>query len=74
MFGNRLKELRVEKNLSQAQLAAAIGFSQSNLAKWERAVHDPPTDALIALAKFFDVSVDYLLGLEDEFGNILREK
>jgi len=41
MFNVRLKELRDSKNISQAQLAQAIGYTQSHMAKWENDTHEP---------------------------------
>lgn len=65
-FPERLKELRQHKNMSQMDLANATGLSQSAIAKWELAKTEPTATALITLAKFFDESVDYLLGLIDD--------
>lgn len=65
-FSERLKELRAEKGLSQTDLAKQTGISQSAITKWENNVHYP-FGQLIVLAKYFDVSVDYLLGLTDDF-------
>ena len=64
-FGDILKELRTEKGLSQAQLSVATGISQSAIAKWELHKTEPTASALITLSRFFDESVDYLLGLAD---------
>ena len=64
-FGKRLKELRVEHNLSQMDLANITGISQSAIAKWELSKTEPSASALITLSKYFDESVDYLLGLID---------
>ena len=61
----RLKELRMEKGLSQLQLAKATGFSQSAIAYWETGQRIPNAKAIIILARFFDVSTDYLLGEKD---------
>ena len=58
----RLKELRLEKNLSQLELAKAIGFSQSSIVYWETGQRVPNAQAVIILAKYFNVSTDYLLG------------
>lgn len=65
LFGERLKELRLQHNLSQMDLSLATGLSQSAIAKWELHKTEPTASALILLAKFFDESVDYLLGLRD---------
>ncbi len=64
-FAERLTELRREKNLSQNDLAADIGFSQSAIARWERHQRLPDMQTLALLANYFDVSADYLLGLSD---------
>ena len=61
----RLKELRLEKNLSQLELAKAIGFSQSSIVYWETGQRVPNAQAVIILARFFEVSTDYLLGEKD---------
>ncbi|MBE7080786.1 MAG: helix-turn-helix transcriptional regulator [Clostridiales bacterium] len=64
-FKNRLKELRISKNLSQMQLACQLNISQSAIAKWELGKTEPTASAIITLAKFFDETTDYILGLED---------
>ena len=64
-FPERLKELRTEKKLSTRELATAVGCSHIAISRWERNVKKPNVDNLIALCKFFNVSADYLLGLED---------
>lgn len=64
-FKNRLKELRISKNLSQMQLATLTNLSQSAIAKWELGKTEPTASAIITLAKFFNETSDYLLGLED---------
>lgn len=64
----RLKELRIERNLTQAQVAKAIGTSQRNIGRWENEENEPAAIYIKALAEFFEVSTDYLLGLEDDFG------
>ncbi|MBO5889204.1 MAG: helix-turn-helix transcriptional regulator, partial [Clostridia bacterium] len=61
-FKDRLKELRISKNLSQMQLANKTGISQSAIAKWELGKTEPTATAIITLAKFFNESSDYLLG------------
>lgn len=64
-FGERLKELRKAKQLSQSELAFMTGISQSAIAKWELNKTEPTASSLITLAEFFEESVDYLLGLEN---------
>ena len=65
LFKDRLKELRSAKNLSQMQLAVKTNLSQSAIAKWELGKTEPTASAIITLAKFFEETTDYLLGLED---------
>ena len=65
VFAERLKLLRQECNFSQRQLSKEIHISQSRISAWELGLYMPSAENLIALAKFFKCSVDYLLGLED---------
>ena len=65
-YVERIKQLREEDGLSQAQLAKAVGISQAAIALWELGDRTPSADAIIKLAEFFDVSSDYLLGLKNE--------
>lgn len=65
LFKERLKELRVANNLSQMQLSIKTGISQSAIAKWELGKTEPTATAIIILAKFFNETTDYLLGLDD---------
>lgn len=64
-FAERLKELRLEKELSQAQLAKATGLSHTAIVYWENEQRIPNANAVVILAAFFDVTTDYLLGVED---------
>lgn len=64
-FAKRLKELRIEKGLSLEQLAKEINVSDVAIGRWERKLRIPNIEVLIALAQFFNVSADYLLGLTD---------
>lgn len=64
-FAERLKELRQEKGLSLLTLSKEVGISDVALGRWENNLRTPNIDSLIILAKYFKVSADYLLGLED---------
>ncbi len=64
-FAERLKELRSEKELSQAQLAKATGLSHTAIVYWETEQRVPNANAIIILAGFFGVTTDYLLGVAD---------
>ncbi len=58
----RLFELRTEKELSQRSIAKIMNVSQGTYNNWENSNTQPSIEQLIALARFFDVSVDYLIG------------
>ena len=64
-FGEKLKELRIEKGLTQKQLAEQIDSAQSAIYYWESNKQEPTISALKKLCLFFNVSANYLLGLED---------
>lgn len=66
----RIKQLRVEKNLSQRALAAKINSSQKAIDLWEKGITEPKASVLIALANVFECTADYLLGREDDLGNV----
>ena len=66
----RIKELRLEKQLSQKELASIIGCNQTAVGKYERGFLEPNITTLTLLANFFNVSVDYLIGRADDFGNV----
>lgn len=65
IFYERLKELRIEKGVGQIELAKAINVSKGIISLWENGLREPKLSNLIALAKFFEVSLDYLVGLEN---------
>lgn len=58
----RLKELRKEKNLTQAKVAEALGITQQSYARWESGKVTPTSEKLAQIAKFYGVTTDYLLG------------
>ena len=64
-FSKNLKELRIEKGLSQQELAQIFNVTQSTVAKWESGEREPNFSILIQIAKLFKVSTDILLGLKD---------
>lgn len=57
-IGSKIKELRIEKGLSQMQLGKAVGVSQKAVDYWERCVNEPKASYIIALVKVFDVTFD----------------
>ena len=66
MIGQKIKELRIEFNLSQEKLAKAINVHPSAVSLWESEKTEPKASYIISLSKFFNVSSDYLLGISDE--------
>ena len=64
-FGQRIKDLRTEKKLSQENLAAEFCVHRTTVKDWEIRNKEPSYVTLCKLAQFFEVSTDYLLGLED---------
>ncbi len=60
MYG-RIRDLREDKDMNQTEVAKMLGMSQTGYSKYETGENDIPTDILIKLADFYDVSVDYLL-------------
>lgn len=69
MFGIKLKELRLEKKLTQKQLAIILDCNQSMITRWEKEECEPTESVIKRTAIFFNVSADYLLGLEDDTGS-----
>lgn len=64
-LGKRLKELRKERNLTQKEIAFRLNINSVTYLHYEKAQREPPLSLLADMAKFFDVSVDYLLGLKE---------
>lgn len=67
-IGKYLREHRENAHLSQSQLAKATGIKQQNISRWEAGLHYPNIIDCISLAKFYNISVDYLIGYENEDG------
>lgn len=65
IVGERLSELRLSKKLTIKQLSEKTLLSQASISRWENNIADIKAENLICLAKFFNVTTDYLLGLED---------
>ena len=57
-IGEKIKELRIEKGLSQMQLGKWIGVSQKAVDYWERNVNEPKASYIIALVRTFDITFD----------------
>lgn len=62
----RIRELREDFGITQKQLAEGIGNMQRNVSNWEQGVIEPDLDTVVALADFFDVTLDELFGREEK--------
>lgn len=71
-FSDRLISLRKEQNLSQVKLAKQLNTSRKTVMDWEHNRVLPSFDSIIALARIFDVSADYILGISDEAASMPR--
>lgn len=63
-FGNRLRTLRLKANMTQGQLAKKLNLTKSVISAYETDLRLPSYDVLIGIAKIYNVSTDFLLGLE----------
>ena len=70
-FSETSKDLRKEKGLSQVQLAKALKVSNGCIAMIETGKNEPTANTLLKYADFFQCTTDYLLGREDDFGNVV---
>lgn len=66
MFCKRLEGLRKSRKLTQKQLADELGMSKQTISNWENSNILPSIETLIRLCKFFNVSTDYILGLDNK--------
>ena len=64
-IGERLKNLRIEEGLTQKALARDLQISRSALSMYELGIRQIPHDLILAIVKYFDVSLNYLYGVED---------
>lgn len=62
----RIRDLREDSDLNQTQVAKMLGMSQTGYSKYETGENDLPTTVLIKLARFYNTSVDYILGETDK--------
>ncbi|MDE7181495.1 MAG: helix-turn-helix domain-containing protein, partial [Clostridia bacterium] len=67
-FATRLKELRAVTQCTQKKLSTFLGLTPNCICEWENNRSEPSIISLTKIASYFEVSVDYLLGLEDDFG------
>lgn len=73
-FATRLKELRLTNNCSQQSIADKLHIARISYLHWEQGKTEPSINNICMLCQLFDVSADYLLGLEDESGAKITNK
>lgn len=66
MIGERLLGLRKDADLTQDELAAILKINKHSISSYERGKSEPPDELKVAIAKYFNVSIDYLLGVTNE--------
>jgi len=65
-IGSKIRELRIAENLTQENLAAELNVSFQSVSRWENGISTPDISLLPVIARFFGVSADYLLGMQDD--------
>lgn len=65
-FGDRVRNLREDRDLNQTQLGKALNMTQRRVSYIECGKYEPSIDDIVAICRFFKVSADYLLGLSSE--------
>ena len=70
MFSNRLKEMRTCNNMTQAELADALGVSKGTVAMWETGKRKPNFETLNTLSSIFDKKIDYILGYSNDSSSV----
>ena len=66
MLGNRLRDLREDHDLTQLQCAKLAYISKNSYIRYENGERIPPLDVIVTLARYYDVSVDYIAGLTSD--------
>ncbi len=66
IFGERIRELRLKEHLTQGQLGERVGLTYKGVSSIENGERGTTLDKLVALAQYFHVSTDYLLGITDD--------
>ena len=66
VISKKLKEMRLEKGLTQKEVAEQLEMSTTCYSGYEQGYREPDLKTLIKICKFFEISADYLLGLKDE--------
>jgi len=67
LFTERLKSLLAENGKTQNEVCKSIGIQKQKLSKWKTGYNEPSLDDLLMLSKYFDVTVDYLIGSDFDY-------
>lgn len=70
---NRLTQLREAKGLKQKEVAKILNVNQGNYSRYEKGTLTPTTDTLIEVSKLYNVSIDYILGLDKSSGDLKQQ-
>lgn len=65
MLHENIRKLRIARGLNQVELGRALGVAKQTVSNWENSNIQPSVDMLVKIARYFSVSTDYLLGLDD---------
>lgn len=71
-FGEKIKELREEKGLSQMNLSKQIDITQSAIARYELELTEPRASDIKKICEFFNVTSDYLIGLDNSYTTLKK--
>ncbi|WP_022777416.1 helix-turn-helix domain-containing protein [Butyrivibrio sp. AE3009] len=73
-LGSKIKELRIAENLTQERLAEELNVSFQSISRWENGISTPDISLIPVIARYFNVSTDYLFGLQDEEAEITKSE
>lgn len=74
MFGERLKNILQDSDISQLKLAQELGYTQQAVNRWCNSITEPDNKTIVDIAKYLNVSTDYLLGNDSTSNNILENE
>ena len=72
-MNNRIRQLRKQKNLTMKQLGEALGLAESTISQYETGKREPDIGTILKICEYFNVTLDYLLGIVDEQGFMTGE-
>ena len=73
-MGNRIRELRKQKGITMKQLGEVVDLAESTISQYETGKRQPDNETLLRLGEYFEVTVGYLLGVEEQIPAVLTEK